>query len=115
MKRYEIWYARLPKPNEETYMTYGDRPVVVLSNDVNNTFGNTVTVVPFTSNLNKRAMPTHVYVQGQGLPSPSIAMCEQIVTMDKSRLDRQIGVIEKEWDKLCIDHAVQVQLGLAAQ
>ena len=56
IKRGSIWLANLdPTVGSEIRKT---RPVVVVSNDVNNTNNNVVTVVPITSNT------THVYSFG---------------------------------------------------
>jgi len=114
VKQYDIFWADIPGPDpgKETYITYGKRPVVIVSNDDNNQFSQAVTVLPITSNLSKKPMPTHIFVKDQGLTLPGIVIGEQIITLDKSRIMEQIGAVTKDWDKLCIQHALQVQLGM---
>lgn len=114
MKQYDIFWADIPGPatGQESYITYGKRPAVIVSNDDNNAHSQSVTILPITSNLSKKPMPTHVFIKDQGLTLPGIIIGEQIITLDKSRIMEQIGAVTKEWDKLCIQHAMQVQLGM---
>lgn len=76
----------------------GHRPVVVISNNKNNTFSNVVTVIPLTSKIKKTTLPTHVTICGYGLSKTSQAQAEQIRQIDKKILtDRNyIGHIEDE-------------------
>ena len=110
VKQYDIFWAEIPA--HEAYITCGKRPAVIVSNNENNAHSNAVTILPITSNLNKKPMPTHVFIKDQGLNLPGIVIGEQIITLDKSHLLDQIGAVTKEWDKLCIQHALKVQLGM---
>lgn len=114
MKQYDIFWADIPapEPGQETYITYGKRPAVIVSNDENNSHSNAVTILPITSNLSKKPMPTHVFIKDQGLTLPGIIIGEQIITLDKTRILEQIGAVTKAWDRMCIQHALQVQLGM---
>ena len=71
-----------------------------------------VSVVPCTTQRHKPALPTHVYLRGYGLSSGSIAMCEQVMPLDKSCLLRHIGTIYGWYDRLAIQHALATQLGI---
>ena len=64
--------------------------------------------------MNKHRLPTHVLLREQGLYKNSIALCEQIITLDKSHLVRRIGFVYKSFDRIAIRHALAVQLGMAA-
>ena len=55
---------------------------------------------------------THVYLRGYGLSSGSIAMCEQVMPLDKSCLLRHIGTVYGWYDRLAIQHALATQLGI---
>ncbi len=66
------------------------------------------------SQLKKYHLPTHVLLSEQGLHKDSLALCEQIITLDKSHLVHRIGYIYKNFDRLAIRHALAVQLGMAA-
>lgn len=112
VKQYDIYRADIPRGEEGSSITYGYRPVVIVSNDLNNEHAAIVQAVPITSQLGKKHMPTHVFIKDQGLSLPGWVLCEQILTLDRSKLLDRIGRVEKEWDKLSIKHALQVQLGM---
>jgi mRNA interferase MazF len=69
------------------------RPVAVISNDKNNEFSGTVTVLPITSRNLRKIYPFEVYLEkGSGnLPKNSKLKADQIRTLDKSRLIKMIG------------------------
>ena len=71
-----------------------------------------VTVVPLTARLRKLHLPTHVYLRGQGLDRASIALCEQVMALDKAHLLRRMGVVHKAYDRMAIRHALTIQLGM---
>lgn len=48
------------------------------------------------------------------LERPSLALCEQILSVDKACLIRRIGWINKTFDRIAIQHALLVQLNMAA-
>lgn len=112
MQQFEIWLAALPSL-PDSHVQKGYRPVLVVSNDVANRVSPVVTVIPLTSR-NKKPLPTHVYLRGQGLQYDSIVLCESIMSLDKARLATRIGYVYKPYDRLAIRHAICVQLGMAA-
>lgn len=105
--RGSIYYANLPIDNG--CVQGGCRPVVIVSNNINNKFNSVVTVVPLTSKV-KRDMPTHVKIKHHKLKEESTALCEQILTVDKNSLGTKLGEI-KTLDLLTIQNAMFVQLG----
>lgn len=113
MKRFEIWLAELPRM-ADSHVQSGTRPIIIVSNDMANQFSPVITVVPLTSNLHKPHLPTHVFLSGQGLNRNSLALCDQVMPLDKSKLKKRIGFIYKSFDRLAIEHAMSVQLNLAA-
>ncbi len=65
----------------------GRRPVVILSNDLNNKYSPTILIAPFTKILKKRYLPTHIFVKRTHyLKYDSLILLEQLRTIDKSRL-----------------------------
>ena len=96
MKRGEIYFADLdPVIGSEQG---GRRPVLIIQNDLGNRFSPTVIVLPLTSKINKTPLPTHVPLlppQG-GVRRPSIILCEQVRTLEKSRLTRYLGLLSPE-------------------
>lgn len=86
------------------------RPVLVVQNNIGNKHSPTVTVVPLTSRT-KNNLPTHVILNEPCLASRSIALVEQIRTIDKSRLIRYIGRISESIMNQ-INEAIAIQVGL---
>ncbi len=89
------------------------RPVAVISNDKNNEFSGSVTVLPMTSKNLRKIYPFEVYLgKGTGnLPKNSKVKADQIRTLDKSRLVKPIGelrIIEIE----AIEKALKIHLEL---
>lgn len=84
IKRGKIYIANLdPTIGGEIRKT---RPVLVVSNDINNKYNLTVSVLPITSNTDK-IFPFEVFLpKGTGnLPKDSKIKADQIRTIDKSR------------------------------
>ena len=71
----------------------GERPVVVLQNDMGNKHSSTLIIATLTSKVDKKLnLPTHVMLdQNPGLKVPFIVQLEQILTIDKSRVQRCAG------------------------
>lgn len=72
----------------------GIRPVVVIQNDIGNRFSPTVIVAAITARI-KKNMPTHAKLRSTGLLKDSIALLEQIRTIDKCRLIEYVGEVSK--------------------
>ena len=90
----------------------GKRPVIIIQNDVGNHYSPTVIVTAVTSRFfKKRALPTHVPLDNAELEKNSLALLEQIRTIDKSRLIRKIGRVPEEKMKE-INQAIHVSLSL---
>lgn len=88
-----------------------NRPAVIVSNDIGNRFAPIVEIVYLTTRT-KGGLPTHVFIGSA--PRPSIALCEQIVTVSKSRLQRYIGRVTQE-EINNIDKALGKSLGIHRQ
>lgn len=70
------------------------RPCVILSPDEMNNVLKTIIVAPITST--DRAIPTRVLLQStsdSGLANDSYAMLDQIKTIDKTRVIKQLGKV----------------------
>lgn len=87
-----------------------NRPAIIVSNDKNNTYSETVEIVYLTT-AEKKPMPTHVAIETMG--KQSTALCEAIYTIDKGRLENYYCTLTTEEMKL-VDQAVLVSLGLTA-
>jgi len=99
-----------PVVGHETSKT---RPVVVVSNDKNNQFSGTVTVLPVTSQSLHKTYPFEVFLsKGEAnLPKDSKVKADQIRTLDKRRLVKFIGTLnDDQMEK--VDRAVRIHLSL---
>lgn len=94
----------------------GYRPVVVIQNDTGNLHAPTVIVVPLTGSAQKPDLPTHVRISaGQaGLWRDSIALCEQLRTLEKTRLGRRLGALEPQ-SLSALDSALRISLDIAQE
>lgn len=109
MKRGEIYYIDIPFYTG-CEMTK-NRPGIIVSCDALNNAGSVVTVV-YLSASPKRVSPGHVAIQSSH--RPSTAMCEQIYTIDKSRVGSYVGELtEVEMEQ--VDIAIRRTLGLTDQ
>jgi mRNA interferase MazF len=68
----------------------GIRPVIIVQHNNIDRFTSTVVVIPLTSNLRRTQIPrTMVIPTGQGgLNQELVALCYQIVVIDRQRLQR---------------------------
>lgn len=73
----------------------GRRPVVIIQNDMGNLYAPTVIAVPLTGSPGKPDLPTHVHIPAGegGLWRASTVLCEQVRTLEKTRLLRRIGAL----------------------
>lgn len=110
IKRGDIYYADL---NPVVGSEQGDnRPVLIAQNDTGNEHSPTVIVAPLTRNLRKNPLPTHVMIpRSCGLDVDSLALVEQIRTIDCSRLSTYIGRIGND-AQASIDKALSVCVGI---
>lgn len=109
-KRGEIWLVSLePVAGHEIGKT---RPALVISNNRNNEFSSTITLIPITSSIEK-VYPFEVLIlkTESGLSTDSKIKCNQIRTVDKLRLLRPAGGLSS--DKLAeVEKALLVHLGM---
>lgn len=111
VRRGEIFYADLsPVIGSEQG---GIRPVVVISNEINNRYAPTIIVAAITSQINKAKLPIHVEISAEehGFNKDSVVLLEQIKTIDKRRLKDKISVMNNN-DMLKIDKAINISLDI---
>ena len=108
--RGDIYYADLgPTIGSEQD---GIRPVLILQNNVGNHYSPTVIVAAITSS-HKKPLPTHVAIRGiHNLDKRSVALLEQIRTIDRSRLQEWIGSLDSETLGE-VDEALKISVGLS--
>ena len=73
----------------------GNRPWLIVQNDVGNRHSPTTIVVPLTSKLKRMEMPTHVIVTGKGIKA-SMVECEQVRVIDKACVKKCICTLSPQ-------------------
>ncbi|MBE5804450.1 MAG: type II toxin-antitoxin system PemK/MazF family toxin [Clostridiales bacterium] len=110
MKRGEIYRADLdPVIGSEQG---GIRPVVIIQNDIGNQHSTTVIVAAVTTRSKKANLPVHVPITAgeSGLKSDSVVLLEQLRTLEKSRLTKYLGCLNRNAMRR-IDKALALSLG----
>lgn len=111
IRRGEIYFASLnPVIGSEQG---GMRPVLIIQNDIGNTYSPTTIVAAITSRMKRAKLPTHVEIKRSesALERDSVILLEQIRTIDKERLHDRITVL----DEKCmarVKTALEISLGL---
>lgn len=101
ISRFDVWLIELdPTKGSEIRKT---RPCFVVSPDSVNRYLNTITIVPLTSSI--RNYPTRVNCVFQNKNGQ--AMVDQIRSLDKARLKKKLGVLERRYCKLICDTIVE--------
>jgi len=111
IKRGEVYLANLdPVVGREIAKT---RPVVVVSNNVNNELAGTITVLPITSGSLEKIYPFEVLLPKgtANLPKDSKVKANQIRTLDRTRIIKLIGEVSQDI-MFGIDKAIMLHLGL---
>ena len=109
VKRGDIFYAELnPVTGSEEG---GRRPVLVVQNNAGNLVSPTVIVAPITCRPKHGGHAMHVPLTNPRLYEGSMALLEQIRTIDRSRLRRFVCTISEHNMRL-IERAIHTSLGL---
>ena len=113
MHRGDIFIADLGLNKANGSEQQGERPVVIIQNDIGNKYSPTVIVSAITSQINKAKLPTHVEISSveYGLNRDSVVLLEQIRTLDKKRLKEKIGHMT-DVDMKKVDKALLISLNL---
>ena len=108
IKRGDIFYAKL---NGIGSVQCNVRPVMILSNNLNNKYAPTLQVCPLTSK-NKNNLPIHFDLEGFGLNKKSTFLAEQLTIIDKTQLvSDKIGTVDEITLKRA-EKAISIQLSM---
>jgi mRNA interferase MazF len=90
----------------------GRRPLVIVQNDIGNRFSSTTIVAPVSSSIGSKPYPFQVLLDQGLLPERSVVKCDQVRTIDKSRLhpDR-LAVLDEEAMRR-VDAALRASFGV---
>jgi mRNA interferase MazF len=111
IKKGEVYLAALdPTLGREISKT---TPVVIVSNDKNNAFSGTVTILPISSQNLDNVYPFEVFLpKGTGnLPIDSKVKIDQIRTIDRARIIKHLGALGST-EMQDIETAIRLHLDL---
>lgn len=109
IKRGEIYFIRNSYiPENESDNRQKSRPAVIVSNDLNNTFGSYLEVVYLTTQY-KKDLPTH-FVTDSALYRSTV-LCENVYSVHKDRTESLVGQLTKE-EMTKLDKCLAISLGL---
>ena len=111
IRRGDIYYAHLGEcvGSEQG----GNRPVLIIQNDMGNKHSPTVICAVFSSRKKHLTLPTHVLIDAKyhsGMRD-SCLFLEQIKTIDKRRLEQKVGRLSEDEMKQ-VDTALKISLGI---
>lgn len=91
----------------------GLRPAVIIQNDIGNKYSPTTIIACITSKLHKAKLPTHIELDKDvcNLKQDSILLCEQLRTIDKSRIQDKVCTLP-DFIMSQIDNALMISLQL---
>lgn len=95
-KRGEIWLVEFPKNKENRKP---QRPCLIVSSDIQNEYGKWIVVVGITTKDVENIAPFEVFIENTpetGLDQPSKLKLNYPRTIDRERLKKHFGVIDRE-------------------
>ena len=110
VKRGDIWLVNLdPTIGHEIKKS---RPAVIIQNDLGNKYSPITIIAPITSQCIEKIYPVEVIVEeNAGLDKTSKILMNQIRAIDKRRLIKKLGKVDKETITK-VDAAIRISLGL---
>ena len=111
LKRGEIYLVNFdPTIGAEIKKT---RPALILQNDIANSYSPITIVAAITSQFEEPLYLTEVLIKilEGGLAVDSVALLNQIRSIDKQRLIKRLGTVRAETMEQ-VDRAIQISLGL---
>lgn len=112
IRKYDIIYIKDTDEVKHGSVQQNDRPAIVLQNDKGNIYSPTTIVAFLTSQIKRLDLPTHVIIDQHELKDRSMAMLEQITTVDKRDITRWIGTLNTD-NRQKVDNAMLISLGAA--
>ena len=110
-RRGEVWLVSFdPTIGAEIKKT---RPALVLQNDIANRYSPVTIVAAITSQFEERIYPTEVLIKAPeaGLTADSVALLNQIRSIDRRRLVRRLGAVRPATISN-VERALVISLGL---
>ena len=98
-RKYSIGDIVLIRLRGDGHIQDGVRPAIIVQNDVGNKYSPTLQVIPLTSRMTKKPLPTHVFIPAGtgGLAKDSVAQCEGQRVINKYDVLNHIGALPDEY------------------
>lgn len=109
MKRGDIYYIEINDEGVTGHEMMKNRPGIIVSRDEHNDVAETVQVVYCSASSKHPELPEHICIRST--PRMSVAMCEHIYTVDKSRLGNYVGSLTEQ-ELQMLDVGIMVALGI---
>ena len=118
IRKGDIFYVYLGNERNNHVQSGGSngmRPCIIVNNNIACVYSPILMVVPITSSERKRqkSLPTHLDLQDL-LPKKSVAMFEQVLTINREQLSSKIGNVPTEMISK-IDQKLEIAFGLCPQ
>jgi len=109
----EIWKVNIPKSNYGDHIQFGEKYVVVMSNNLNNKYSPNISYVVLTSKKQNKNLPTHHTfkageLQARELCLDTVVLGESYTSIDKKYFMNRVGKVTEEQFK-AIGNCVAVQ------
>ena len=117
IRRMDIFLADLGE-HDKTCVEGGIRPVVIISNNINNKCSPLITAAPISSKINRLYLPGHVLIFSNDVKNVTrkfktgTILLEQITTIDKRQLIKLIGRIASQKRQRIINQRLKEFLAL---
>jgi len=89
----------------------GNRPALVVQNDVGNQYASTTIVAAITTTIKKYPVTVLIPEGKGGLKENSMVNLAQILTVDKERLTKKLGHLGEE-RMAEVDEAIRISMGI---
>lgn len=112
IRRGDIFYVDLGETKGS--IQGGIRPCIATANNMCNKYSSAVQFIPVTSNLNKKKLPTHIFIPKNdinGLSTNSLILVEAVNLISTSQILEKVGRVSEEMMDL-VDEKLELQLGL---
>lgn len=111
-RRNEIWMVNAdPTQPAIGNEIWSNRPALIVSGNVMNNHSGFAQIIYLSTATRKRSSPIHVLIPAPDGKGEAMALCEQIHTVDQSRLKRRMAQLPHEYSR-DIDAALALSLSL---
>jgi mRNA interferase MazF len=108
--RGEVYLADLPEIKDSNVQS-GIRPIVIVVNESAGKNSPMIQYIPLTSELKRTDLPVHVILNSGNLKKTSMALGEQINSLDRKRIIKRLGKLSDK-DMFHVDRIAMCQLGI---